>query len=679
MRLVLSMGAALAVALCGVQASAQTIGCTTGGVGGAFPTSGTGNGTFQTVLPSFPFSSVLNVASLPPGATVVTEVKLNTMNHTYAGDTHFVLTAPSGQLINLFCRQGGGNDWGGSYVINSVEQALALPAGTPVPSSTFSQNFGTWTSTNFGIDNVALSAVAAQTGNWTLTIYDWAGGDVGTLTDWDICFGTPPPVPPPSAAPALTAPAANANVTGLFVNLSWGAVLGATSYEVDVDGTVYATAGTAFQFQSTAGLHNWTARGVNSSGAGPWAVSRAFTDTGLTAPTLSAPAANAVVFGPVVPLSWTAVTGASSYDVDVDGIVYNTTSTSYAYNSAAGVHNWTVRAKWVNNTIVGPYAAVRSYTDLGAAPSPCNGTVLAAAPFVGGNGLGTNSCVYFDLNVTNPAGINVSQFLTNATGTAGVAFTLEVFTCPTTYLGNELNSAVWTLVSTGGGVGAGTGQQSLAEVPDFFLAQGAHGMALRIIGAGHTYTNGNGGNQFFSNSDLSITLGASQATMFVSTPFTPRVWNGSIVYNCNSTPPVLSYCTAGTTTNGCTADISASNQPSVTQANPCTISVADVEGQKSGLIFYSVSGQLIQAWNASSFLCVKAPTQRSNTQVSGGTVGQCNGTLSLDWNAFQNANPTALGNPFSAGNKVQVQAWFRDPPAGKATNLSNAIELTYVP
>jgi hypothetical protein len=141
----------------------------------------------------------------------------------------------------------------------------------------------------------------------------------------------------------------------------------------------------------------------------------------------------------------------------------------------------------------------------------------------------------------------------------------------------------------------------------------------------------------------------------------------------------ITYCTAGTTTNGCVAAISASANPSVTFANACNISVASVEGQKSGLIFYSVSGQLIQAWNTSSFLCVKAPTQRSNTQVSGGTVGACDGTLSLDWNAFQAANPTALGNPWSAGNKVQVQAWFRDPPAGKATNLSDAVELTYAP
>jgi hypothetical protein len=51
------------------------------------------------------------------------------------------------------------------------------------------------------------------------------------------------------------------------------------------------------------------------------------------------------------------------------------------------------------------------------------------------------------------------------------------------------------------------------------------------------------------------------------------------------------YCTAGTTTNGCAASISASANPSVSLANACNISVANVEGQKSGLIFYSITGQ----------------------------------------------------------------------------------------
>ena len=88
-----------------------------------------------------------------------------------------------------------------------------------------------------------------------------------------------------------------------------------------------------------------------------------------------------------------------------------------------------------------------------------------------------------------------------------------------------------------------------------------------------------------------------------------------------------------------------SANPSVTAANACNITVSNVEGQKSGLIFYSITGQAAVAWNASSFLCVKAPTQRTGTQTSGGTVNACDGTLTLDWNAFQAANPGALGQP----------------------------------
>ena len=54
-------------------------------------------------------------------------------------------------------------------------------------------------------------------------------------------------------------------------------------------------------------------------------------------------------------------------------------------------------------------------------------------------------------------------------------------------------------------------------------------------------------------------------------------------------------------------------------------------------------------------------------------------SFALDWNAFQSANPSALGHPWTAGSKAEVQAWYRDPPASKTTNLSNAVELTYSP
>jgi hypothetical protein len=112
------------------------------------------------------------------------------------------------------------------------------------------------------------------------------------------------------------------------------------------------------------------------------------------------------------------------------------------------------------------------------------------------------------------------------------------------------------------------------------------------------------------------------------------------------------------------------------------ITVANVEGQKTGIIFYGVSGALNLPWcmaGGNSFLCVKPPTLRTGPQSSGGAISQCNGALVLNWNAFQIANPSALGHPWLVGDVVNVQGWFRDPPACKTTFLSQALELTYQP
>jgi hypothetical protein len=129
--------------------------------------------------------------------------------------------------------------------------------------------------------------------------------------------------------------------------------------------------------------------------------------------------------------------------------------------------------------------------------------------------------------------------------------------------------------------------------------------------------------------------------------------------------------------------ISGDNEPSVSAANPCNLTVVNVEGAKNGILFYGVdnTGFNPSQWGVggTSYLCVKAPTQRSGAQLTGGTVGQCDGQMVLDWNAYQAANPGALGQPWAAGSKAYVQAWFRDPPAPKTTNLSDALELTYQP
>jgi hypothetical protein len=149
-------------------------------------------------------------------------------------------------------------------------------------------------------------------------------------------------------------------------------------------------------------------------------------------------------------------------------------------------------------------------------------------------------------------------------------------------------------------------------------------------------------------------------------------------------PPLgpSSFCTAGTTSNGCVASIASSGLPSASESSGFVISVSSLEGQRAALIFYGISnaGFTPVPWGASSsYMCVNAPRQRTHLQNSGGTAGQCNGAIALDWNAFVANSPNALGVPFSAGTTCYAQAWFRDPPSPKPTQLSNALRFALAP
>lgn len=143
---------------------------------------------------------------------------------------------------------------------------------------------------------------------------------------------------------------------------------------------------------------------------------------------------------------------------------------------------------------------------------------------------------------------------------------------------------------------------------------------------------------------------------------------------------VVNYCTAGTTTNGCVATLSASGAPLASSTGGFVISAHAVEGQKQGLLFYGLSGRAALPWGTgSSLLCVKSPTQRTPAQSSGGATGQCDGVLAVDWCAFVTTTPGALGAPFFGGETVDAQCWFRDPASSKTTSLSNGIEFTVCP
>ncbi|MCC7012773.1 MAG: hypothetical protein IT454_09450 [Planctomycetes bacterium] len=199
-----------------------------------------------------------------------------------------------------------------------------------------------------------------------------------------------------------------------------------------------------------------------------------------------------------------------------------------------------------------------------------------------------------------------------------------------------------------------------------------------------------GGNRAFmvathpTDSFYSYDLGQGAGGVYV--PFTnpyPSSQNGGGAWlgpvSC-STP--TTYCTVGTTVSGCSPAISFAGSPSASASSGFTLTSANVDAQRTGLFFYAVAnpGFIPVQWGMgnTSYLCVKAPTQRMNVQSSGGTTG-CTGAFASDWNAFMATNPGAFGNPRTTGARFEAQLWMRDPLSTKTTILSNALRFDLCP
>ena len=226
-------------------------------------------------------------------------------------------------------------------------------------------------------------------------------------------------------------------------------------------------------------------------------------------------------------------------------------------------------------------------------------------------------------------------------------------------------------------------------IADYFVHDRLHKSTERVnIGPGGVEANGSGGSGGLTQYGPAVSISAdSRIVAFDSNAsnLVPGDTNvaDDVFVSDRHTPAPSAYCTAGTSSNGCTALIAASANPSVSFSNLCSINVSSVDGQRSGIVFYGIdhAGYTPTPWasGSTSLLCVKPPMQRTPIQSSGGTSNVCDGAYTLDWNAYQSTHPLAVGNPWSVGAKVYAQVWFRDPLAAKTSNVSNALELTYVP
>lgn len=144
----------------------------------------------------------------------------------------------------------------------------------------------------------------------------------------------------------------------------------------------------------------------------------------------------------------------------------------------------------------------------------------------------SNCQVFFDMTVNTtvtfqgitytgytPAGYSgsIDMWLTNA-GT-------------TTYVGNETNAALWSLRATGPTVYPLTPTlPSACFTTPATVQPGTYGVAIRYNGVGPIFYLGNGSNQNFFNTELSVSAGATQYSAFTAAPISPYVFTGTLYY-----------------------------------------------------------------------------------------------------------------------------------------------------
>ncbi|MCA8974593.1 MAG: hypothetical protein KDC98_07710 [Planctomycetes bacterium] len=150
--------------------------------------------------------------------------------------------------------------------------------------------------------------------------------------------------------------------------------------------------------------------------------------------------------------------------------------------------------------------------------------------FANNNAGAVGGVVMFDLSVYLPT--TISQIDVNSSSVASVAGTLEVRSCATSYVGNELTAAAWTTLTTDPLTTAGAGLPTTVPLATpIVLAPGTYGIMLASDTWAHAYTNGTvaGNGNIYATNEMQINAGSAQNVAYAGT-INPRVANVSIHY-----------------------------------------------------------------------------------------------------------------------------------------------------
>ncbi|MEI6209638.1 MAG: hypothetical protein WCP20_22880, partial [Desulfuromonadales bacterium] len=185
------------------------------------------------------------------------------------------------------------------------------------------------------------------------------------------------------------------------VPISWSNVTGNTGYALNVDALgdmVMSQNQTLYSATLTNGSHNWKACTKNASGCGTYSAIQTFTvlaPATLSPPVLTSPTGGTTVTVSTLPgtvtLQWQAVSGATGYELNVDGnqvLITSGSQTTYNATLNAGSHQWYARTKncadaygsWTSTTT---FTVQQSTLSAPSLSSPSNGSVVTVSTLPG--------------------------------------------------------------------------------------------------------------------------------------------------------------------------------------------------------------------------------------------------------------------------------------------------------
>jgi len=154
--------------------------------------------------------------------------------------------------------------------------------------------------------------------------------------------------------------------------------------------------------------------------------------------------------------------------------------------------------------------------------------------FANNNGGGVGGAIYFDITPTT--NLYLCGLDLNSSIAAASPMTIDVYTRVGTFAGNEGNIAAWSARTAGHGTAAGTDLPSIIHLNETILlgANITYGIAVVARNFNHSYTNGTGTNQNYSDANMAIACGSATNAPFNGSPFSPRVANMNVKYRTDT-------------------------------------------------------------------------------------------------------------------------------------------------